>query len=530
MYVTRKALEEVGLFDEESFPRGYGEENDFCMRALQKGFVNLIDDATYIFHKRSASFKEKKKDIIDESTRRLRSLHPDYKARVSRWLKADPLDDFREHLGKVIKYNQAALTKTPLKSDKPVILYILHSGGGGVLHTSFDLFNEAARHYHCFLLKTGLAQWQLYEAGERGGQVVKEYRFRTQWRIHDPLSGDRLKAIKEIASICSPDIVHIRHFLGNHPEIAGYFKTIGCRVVFSIHDFYTLCPTIQLVDNTGVHCGGMCSEDGGECSCARNWFVSMPPLKNRFVFQWRETAGEALNACDALVVTSESTKELILRHYPFLSDSAFTRIEHGRDFNGYRACSAFPEPGRPMRVVFFGALGMNKGGELVKGMLEYNSRISRPMELHILGNSNLPFRPGKMGCVDHGPYQREDLPEKLFSIEPAAAIIPSVWPETWCHTLTEAWRAKIPVLGSDLGAVGERIRRHGGGWVLSPKDPVQWVEKLVTIAKDPDDYQARVAEIEAMEFRTVAQMGEAYKELYSRLLSGVEERAGVDAG
>ena len=47
----------------------------------------------------------------------------------------------------------------------------------------------------------------------------------------------------------------------------------------------------------------------------------------------------------------------------------------------------------------------------------------------------------------------------------------SIWPETFSHTLTEAWAAGIPVLASGLGALGERVRAHGGGWVLDNLDP-----------------------------------------------------------
>ncbi len=56
MYFRRAALDEVGVFDAEAFPRGYGEENDFCMRSRAAGWKHLVDDSTYVMHDRSASF------------------------------------------------------------------------------------------------------------------------------------------------------------------------------------------------------------------------------------------------------------------------------------------------------------------------------------------------------------------------------------------------------------------------------------------------------------------------------------------
>src|SRR3712207_8814600 len=44
MYIRRDCLDAVGMLDEEAFPRGYGEENDFCMRATRDGWINLVED------------------------------------------------------------------------------------------------------------------------------------------------------------------------------------------------------------------------------------------------------------------------------------------------------------------------------------------------------------------------------------------------------------------------------------------------------------------------------------------------------
>jgi len=41
MYIRRDALRQLGLFDVEHFGKGYGEENDFCIRAYKAGWRNL---------------------------------------------------------------------------------------------------------------------------------------------------------------------------------------------------------------------------------------------------------------------------------------------------------------------------------------------------------------------------------------------------------------------------------------------------------------------------------------------------------
>ena len=54
--VTREAIDRIGFFDEGRFPNGYGEENDYCVRAVNGGFSLVIATHTYVFHAKSKSY------------------------------------------------------------------------------------------------------------------------------------------------------------------------------------------------------------------------------------------------------------------------------------------------------------------------------------------------------------------------------------------------------------------------------------------------------------------------------------------
>lgn len=54
--MRRQVFEEIGFLDEESFPSGYGEENDFCFRASDAGYGLCLATDTYVFHAKSKSF------------------------------------------------------------------------------------------------------------------------------------------------------------------------------------------------------------------------------------------------------------------------------------------------------------------------------------------------------------------------------------------------------------------------------------------------------------------------------------------
>jgi len=92
VYLKRDALNAVGLFDELRFASGYGEENDWCMRASRRGLIHILDDATYVFHRGSASFtNEVRERVVAEHLRILDRLYPNYLPMIGEFLATNPL-------------------------------------------------------------------------------------------------------------------------------------------------------------------------------------------------------------------------------------------------------------------------------------------------------------------------------------------------------------------------------------------------------------------------------------------------------
>ncbi len=82
IYIKRELIKRIGLFDEKAFPRGYGEENDFCMRALGAGWVNLISPYSFVFHERTKSFGKEKEELVKNAMEIMGRKHPTYAKRV----------------------------------------------------------------------------------------------------------------------------------------------------------------------------------------------------------------------------------------------------------------------------------------------------------------------------------------------------------------------------------------------------------------------------------------------------------------
>ena len=98
MAISSRAIETIGVFDEATFGRGYGEENDFCQRAEQAGFRNVLCDNAYVVHHGGASFGPIGLKPDENSMQRLLNKHPDYQQKVSDYIATDPLASRREEI------------------------------------------------------------------------------------------------------------------------------------------------------------------------------------------------------------------------------------------------------------------------------------------------------------------------------------------------------------------------------------------------------------------------------------------------
>lgn len=105
-FVIRRAIcEDIGYFDEEGFPRGYGEEDDFCIRATDAGYGLVLAINTYVFHAKSKSYGTKTRNELSQQGQIvLRQKHS--KERLDRAVKTMRLNPYlaqiRDAVGKAM--------------------------------------------------------------------------------------------------------------------------------------------------------------------------------------------------------------------------------------------------------------------------------------------------------------------------------------------------------------------------------------------------------------------------------------------
>jgi tetratricopeptide (TPR) repeat protein/GT2 family glycosyltransferase/glycosyltransferase involved in cell wall biosynthesis len=516
LYIRRAVFKDIGMFDEAAFPRGYGEENDFCMRALRAGWRHIIDDRTLVRHVRSASFKGEKAALYESGRKVVDERYPEYKMLTKVFTKSPDLQAARYIVRKSFETNHA--------SQKPVlprILYVISTQTGGTPQTNEDLMKGVSDRYHPFLLQCNSREIALYDTSCQPYSVCERVELDSPITVQTHRSAEYDSIVSSLLIRYNIELLHIRHIAWHSVSLPKLAKKLGIPVIFSIHDFYTICPTVNLLDENKVFCGGSCTSTEGKCD-VELWQNNLPALKHNFINSWREIMTDVFEYIDAFVTTAKSAKTQIEEIYPSISQIPFWVIPHGRDFphleSGNTSTEQFLHPSKPLKILFPGNLGIPKGAELIAKIKELD--LDGRLEFHFLGAVRqflVPF--GKR----HGTYKREEYHQLIQKIQPHYIGIFSIWSETYCHTLTESWASGVPAIAIDRGAVGDRIRQHGGGYLLNTIEPEEIYQQLLEISQDLEGYSQRNAEVRCWQRsysrqNSTVTMAAKYLELYQQVL------------
>nr|WP_246199520.1 tetratricopeptide repeat protein [Sodalinema gerasimenkoae] len=460
MYIRRACIDDVGLFDEKAFPRGYCEENDFCMRAIKLGWRNIMDDRTYIFHDRNKSFGQTKTDLIQAGRSIIDERYPHYKKAIRVFSESPQINLAR------FRARQAQVDCVESSGILPRALFVIATKTGGTPQTNLDLMAALSDRWETWLLHCDGTILTLSKIVDSQEEIIREHILTEQVEplYHKSFEYDRV--VESWLMEYDFDLVHIRHLLWHSLSLPKLSNQSGAAVVMSFHDFYTVCPTVKLLDENNVFCGGKCTSTDGDCTPDLWPANSLPRLKNAWVKQWRKQFSDALAWCDMFVTTSTSVRETILRELPEIPSDRFHVIPHGRNFSTF--VQIYPElkEGEPLRILIPGNISVAKGRNLIKMLLDADKEGK--LDFHILGNISFNYQHPRLKL--HGTYIRDEFADRVQKIKPHVGAIFSIWNETWCHTLTELWSVGIPAIVFNFPTVAGRVIESGGGWVYEHHD------------------------------------------------------------
>ncbi|OME35283.1 glycosyltransferase [Paenibacillus sp. FSL E2-0274] len=518
MFIKRDVLEKVGLFDDESYSKGYGEENDFCCRVTEYGYVNVLDDATFIYHRGSMSFKNDKESLIIRNSEVLRSKFPYYFDRVSSFLSSNSVLPLIENINKQLK----AYSRTP---KRKVLLFT---------HNTVDedwLFKRGGTEYHVHDLIQDIEEIEFFTITTSGTRVLlKKFNNRTSTNfnffIDNPIEAhtfyqeDYKRILTDILKGFSIDLIHIHHLQRHTFDIFSLAKQFMIPLVYTVHDYHLICPSILLMDDHGDYCYENISLE--KCSqCLHNKMG----YGTAFREQWHKEVEKNLTSLDLIIFPSKSPMDYFEREYGISQlQIPYKIIEHGilikDDIEHVINESEGSQTKRKIfNVAFVGNFAKHKGSE-------YISEVIRKKEKDISVNWYLigeihdrvleEFNSDNVYKI--GGYKRENLSTLLRELNIDLVCLISIVPETFSYTLSESWASGIPVLVNNRGALGSRVDNNETGWIIDNLSSTSLLAEIKNIYINSELYESVKKNVIKQASTSTSQMVNIYRETYISIL------------
>lgn len=172
---------------------------------------------------------------------------------------------------------------------------------------------------------------------------------------------------------------------------------------------------------------------------------------------------------------------------------------------------------KKLNVAFIGGLNKAKGGEVVSEIVE---SLDSDVNWFIFGGIGVEKLASqkKENLIKTGYYMPEDLPVLLKAHEIDLVGILSIWPETYSYTLTESVLNGVPVIVTDIGALGRRVKELQCGWTVSldhmREDFLKIIKELIKNRSELEMYRKEIKEIR---FPDIRQMAKRYQNIYINL-------------
>lgn len=349
-----------------------------------------------------------------------------------------------------------------IASNRTVLLMDFNLGGGSNIY-SRELLAELERQgEHVVLIEYRFGRKDFHFEFNTGSEMAEAV-------FHDFDAEFFLAYVRKL-SVCHILVSQ----LFSWPDIAGIMDVITKSVIpysVLVHDYFMICPNWALFDNKQRYCGVPESlELCKDClSCINEQYVPLAQHTNSdCVFEWRQNAGAFLAEAGNVICFSEASKKIFSKVYPFLANLVV--LEHGIPENHlFTWCERSYSVGSLLTVGVIGHLGSHKGSMLIHRLINDSRVKDLPVRFVVVGE--IVPHPETVDVsndriLGHGAYKRSELGSILASYDVSIVMIPSLCPETFCFTASEAILLGYPVLCCNLGAQAERIGYYDAGWIV----------------------------------------------------------------
>ena len=466
LFVRRALLDQIGGFD-AAFGAGYGEENDLCLRAARAGWRNVLADNAFVLHTGGQSFAGQKAELGPRNLALLEERFPHYVPMVRDYIAQDPVRPLRQAA--------AARAAVDASAGRGVLHVIHYHGGGTETHVRALIAGSRTRWRHYLAIAVD-DNWQVEEHRADGSVVTFEFVRGAHERWRDFLGG--------ICATFGVAVIHLHNISACRDGIMTALDDLPVPFGYTVHDLNVACPTITFLGTDGMYCGGV--TDVATCS---RCLAAQPMFPGANIANWRLRHGKLLRGAAFRIAPSRWAADMLLKYFP---DCEAAVVPHGTpdDFlpraAGECATLALPDDGVPT-VAVLGAIGPDKGSRRLERLVAAARARGAWVRFVLIGYMDVrhgPWQADDAMFTIHGRYDPADLPDLLAHYRVALVLYPSAGPETFSYTLSEAWASGRPVLVPPIGALEERVRGSGAGWVMTDaewRDEKRMLERVLAV-------------------------------------------------
>jgi hypothetical protein len=402
------------------------------------------------------------------------------------------------------------------------ILVIQPIWTGGLKITSDRIYERLAKSHSVYVLRASTTKIDIFQIKKDKEKLIFSSQTSPMVQAWNHFSSEYDMTIAKVISHFDIDLVHVEHLAWQSLGLADVSGAYGVPVIFSAHDFYSVCASHTLLDENLSPCFGKCLPGTGSCSTTIWPISTVSTLKNNDVSIWQRTLQEFLKKCAFVIAPSQSVADLLNDTYP--SVTQIRVIEHPKPELSPSKPNSGVDKSELIKVLVLGDISVNKGALLIKKIHERD--INKRLEFHFLGST----WPGIQGFgVHHGSYRIQELSSIVERIMPSVGLVPAIGQETYSLTLSELWTLGVPVVATNYGALAERITTHGGGLLASPDNPDDWINSIEFLAWDAEIRERAIFEIESWQKFADANLdidavSKSYLDVFNASISKADEQ------
>ena len=273
-----------------------------------------------------------------------------------------------------------------------------------------------------------------------------------------------------------PDVAHIGHLSHLSTGIVDVLRQAGIPIIFTLHDFWLMCPRGQFLQrNFG---GGMVHAlcDGQEdrkcaTACYSPLMSGAEGTHEQDVAYWTSWIARRMSETrrirdnvDLFIAPSKYLRNRFIRDFGLPADKV-VHLDYGFPLH-YLTPSKVSVPSARYR---FGYIGTHIPAKGVNLLIEAFDGLGDVAELHIWGAKDeqstrilRAMSETRAGIHFHGPYVNRNLANEVFT-RVDCIVVPSIWMENSPLVIHEAQSCHIPVITADAGGMAEYVQHQVNG-------------------------------------------------------------------